>query len=536
MTFENLGLSESVLRGVRAAGYTVPTEIQALAIPPALGGGDVIGRAKTGSGKTAAFILPTIDRLLTGGHRRPNGVRALVLTPTRELAQQVADATFTYARHLKLRGEAMYGGVNIEPQLKKLRHGLDILAATPGRLLDHIERGSVDLSHCEVLIVDEADRMFDMGFIKDVKRIIAQLSPQRQTMLFSATMSKEVRTLTASIMHEPAYVQVGVEGNPAESVRQHFYAVQKQEKYDFLHHLLTKEQMDSVLVFSRTKYGANKIARRLSRSGIDAGVLHSDRSQNQRQEALDSFKKGRVRVLIATDIAARGIDVRGISHVINFDTPNFAEDYVHRIGRTGRAEASGDAITFVSADEKDNLKRIERFVGRRYDVMSMPGGVERTENPDLRGKSNARPALAAQEQPAAGREHRRSDDGKQSHSRRDRTRHDRGRGEQSHDRREFNEKGRSGKPQDRREFAEKGHNGKPQDRREFGEKGRKDYAARDRREFGANGPGEQPRKHGKKRPAGNGTKSASFKPNGFKKKGFKSRTDADGRRRDPRFA
>lgn len=372
MTFEKLGLSEPVMRGVRAAGYTVPTEIQALAIPPALSGGDVIGRAKTGSGKTAAFILPTIDRLLAGGSRKPHGVRALVLTPTRELAQQVADATYGYAKHLKMRAEAMYGGVSIEPQLKRMRHGLDILAATPGRLLDHIERGSVDLSQCEVLIVDEADRMFDMGFIHDVKRIIAKLPKQRQTMLFSATMSKEVRTLTASIMRNPAFVEVGIEGNPAESVRQHFYSVQKQEKFDFLRHLLSEDAMESVLVFSRTKHGANKILRRLSRAGIVAGVLHSDRSQNQRQQALEGFRKGRLRVLIATDIAARGIDVRGISHVINFDTPNFAEDYLHRIGRTGRAADTGDAITFVAHDEKDQLRRIERFVGRKYTVMACP--------------------------------------------------------------------------------------------------------------------------------------------------------------------
>jgi ATP-dependent RNA helicase RhlE len=372
MTFEKLGLSESVLRGVRAVGYTIPTEIQALAIPPALTGRDVIGRAKTGSGKTAAFVLPTLDRLIASGERKPNGVRALVLTPTRELAQQVADATRTYSSSLRIRGDAMYGGVSIEPQFKRLRPGLDILAATPGRLLDHIERGSVDLSQCEVLIVDEADRMFDMGFINDVKRIISKLPRKRQTMLFSATMSKEVRTLTASIMNDPVFVEIGKEGNPAESVRQHFYSVQKASKYDFLHHLLTQEEMQSVLVFSRTKHGANKIAHRLQRSGIVAGVIHSDRSQSQRQQALDGFRQGRLRVLIATDIAARGIDVVGISHVINFDTPNFAEDYVHRIGRTGRADATGDAITFVASDEKDHLRRIERFVGQRYNVSACP--------------------------------------------------------------------------------------------------------------------------------------------------------------------
>ena len=497
MTFEKLGLSESVLRGVRAVGYSVPTEIQTLAIPPAISGSDVIGRAKTGSGKTAAFILPTIDRLLAGGGRRPNGVRALVLTPTRELAQQVADATFTYARHLKLRGEAMYGGVGIEPQIKKLRHGIDILAATPGRLIDLIDRGSLDLSHCEVLIVDEADRMFDMGFINDVKRIISRLPKQRQTLLFSATMSKEVRTLTASIMNEPVFVEVGVEGNPAESVRQHFFSVQKQEKFDFLHHLLTRQEMDSVLVFSRTKYGANKIARRLSRSGIVAGVLHSDRSQNQRQEALDSFKRGRVRVLIATDIAARGIDVVGISHVINFDTPNFAEDYVHRIGRTGRADATGDAITFVASDEKDNLRRIERFVGRRYDIQAMPGDVVRTENPDLRGKGG---------EPQSREQHR---GGETPHSRHARAGHDR-----SQDHAPKRDKKRPGA--DGRGFDRRNPNAPKAD----GRKGE-----------GAKKGSFDPR--GKKN---GGAKAKAFKPNGFKKKSFKPATDADGRRRDPRFA
>jgi ATP-dependent RNA helicase RhlE len=481
MTFENLGLSEPVMRGVRAAGYSVPTEIQALAIPPALSGGDVIGRAKTGSGKTAAFILPTIDRLLAGGSRKPNGVRALVLTPTRELAQQVADATFGYAKHLKMRADAMYGGVSIEPQFKRLRHGLDILAATPGRLLDHIERGSVDLSQCEVLIVDEADRMFDMGFINDVKRIISKLPKRRQTLLFSATMSKEVRSLTASIMRDPAFVEVGVEGNPAESVRQHFYSVQKQEKFDFLRHLLAEESMDSVLVFSRTKHGANKISRRLSRAGIVAGVLHSDRSQNQRQQALDSFRSGRLRVLIATDIAARGIDVRGISHVINFDTPNFAEDYLHRIGRTGRASDTGDAITFVGQDEKDQLRRIERFVGRKYKVMTCPP-FEREELPDVQpGNDRTRNDHKSNGTPA----------------------------------------GRNARPARKRpETASRKQAGSPVSERPVD---------------------DGTKRNGKKYPAQKQRKNASApawqpKGKGGKRRRFEAQTGTDGRRRDPRFA
>ncbi|PLX32999.1 MAG: RNA helicase [Ignavibacteria bacterium] len=372
MQFEDLGLSSAVLRAVSAAGYKTPTEIQALAIPPAISGGDVIGRAKTGSGKTAAFVLPILDRL-EGGRRPSRGaVRALVLTPTRELAQQVADAARKYSRYLKLSSDAFYGGVSIEPQLKRMRRGVDILAATPGRLLDHMERGSIDLSRCEVLIVDEADRMFDMGFIKDVRRIIKAVSKQRQTMLFSATMSKDVQRLTADIMNDPKLVEVGIEGNPAESVRQQFISVPKHGKLDLLFHLINENKMESVLVFSRTKHGADKIAKRLMRSGIGTGVLHSNRSQSQRLRALSGFRNGEQRVLVATDIAARGIDVVGISHVINFDTPTFAEDYVHRIGRTGRADATGDAITFVSSEEKAYLRRIESFVGKRYFVEAGP--------------------------------------------------------------------------------------------------------------------------------------------------------------------
>jgi len=401
MSFDNLGLSASVMRAVHAAGYETPTEIQAQAIPPVLSGADVIGRAKTGSGKTAAFTLPIIDRL-EGGKRPGRGVvRALVLTPTRELAQQVADSAKTYGRFTKLSSDAFYGGVSIEPQFKRMKKGVDILAATPGRLLDHLERGTVDLSHCEVLIVDEADRMFDMGFIKDVRRIIAKLPKNRQTLLFSATMSPEVRLLSSDIMREPVFVEVGVEGNPAESVQQRFYSVPKQNKLDLLFHLLKGRSMESVLVFSRTKHGANKIAKRLERSGIKTGVLHSNRSQSQRLSALAGFKEGRHRVLVATDIAARGIDVVGISHVVNYDTPAFAEDYVHRIGRTGRAEATGDAITFVAHDEKDYLRKIERFTGRRFTIERVPDGM-----PDAREIQTAAPSAGRPERNDDGNGHR----------------------------------------------------------------------------------------------------------------------------------
>jgi ATP-dependent RNA helicase RhlE len=380
MSFDLLGLSEPLLRAVQSAGYTTPTDIQRLAIPPALSGEDVLGRAKTGSGKTAAFVLPVLDRLFmtaTTTHRAarpvPGRIRALVLAPTRELAQQIHQSARTYGRYVRLRSDAHFGGVSIEPQIDRLRQGVDLLAATPGRLLDHLMRGTVDLSACEVLIVDEADRMFDMGFINDVKRIIAQLPAKRQTLLFSATINDDVRKLAAVVMREPVRIEVGVERNPAESVRQRFLAVEKEEKIDLLSDFLTKEQGSTVLVFSRTKHGADKISKRLQRMNINTAVLHSNRSQNQRTVALDAFKSGRIRVLIATDIAARGIDVHGITYVINYDTPTFAEDYIHRIGRTGRAELTGDAITYVSRDERVYLKRIESFTGLRFHLETLDG-------------------------------------------------------------------------------------------------------------------------------------------------------------------
>jgi ATP-dependent RNA helicase RhlE len=380
MSFQPLGLSEPLLRAVQAAGYETPSEIQVLAIPPVLSGSDVLGRAKTGSGKTAAFVLPILDRLSQSaslsrfqGRARRGKVRALVLAPTRELAQQINESTRKYGRFLQLRSDAHFGGVSIEPQIDRLRNGMDLLAATPGRLLDHLNRGSVDLSACEVLIVDEADRMFDMGFITDVKRIIAHIPKERQTLLFSATINDEVRKLAAVIMKDPVKIEVGIERSPVESVRQQFLAVEKDQKFGLLSDLLGQKEMESVLVFSRTKHGADKISKRLGNDGVGSAVLHANRSQSQRSKALDDFKRGRVRILIATDIAARGIDVQGISHVINFDTPTYAEDYIHRIGRTGRAEATGDAITFVSRDERIMLKRIESFTGLRFHLETADG-------------------------------------------------------------------------------------------------------------------------------------------------------------------
>jgi ATP-dependent RNA helicase RhlE len=373
MPFTTMGLSDPLLRGVLASGYTTPTEIQSQAIPAALDGRDLIGCAQTGTGKTAAFVLPILSRICGGRSPKKRIVKSLILTPTRELAVQIEQSIHNYGRFLNVRTLAIYGGVDIRKQLDALRHGVDIVVATPGRLMDHMRRNTVDVRSVEVFVLDEADRMFDMGFINDVRKIIAALPEQRQTMLFSATMPPEVRQLAAGIQKEPMMIQVGQQNNPIETITQHVHAVLRQQKMDLLMHMLQNRPMCSVLVFSRTKHGADKIARRLEEAGIDAMAIHSNRSQSQRQHALDKFKQGKCQVLVATDIVARGIDVRGISHVVNFDVPLFAQDYVHRIGRTGRANAAGDAITFVSPDEHDQLRRIEKFIGCRLTLENYEG-------------------------------------------------------------------------------------------------------------------------------------------------------------------
>jgi len=366
MPFNNFGLSDPLVRGILATGYTAPTEIQTQALPAAIKGKDIIGCAQTGTGKTAAFVLPILNRL---GHERATKkkfVRSLIITPTRELALQIEKSINGYGRFLQLKTLAVYGGVSIRTQLTSLRRGVDIVVATPGRLLDHMQRHTIDLSRVEVFVLDEADRMFDMGFIKDVRKIIAALPKKRQTLLFSATMPPAVKTLAEGIQKSPIMIQIGQQRNPIETITQHLYFVEKNLKIDFLLHLLKEGQMYSVLVFSRTKRGADRINRRLERAGIVSVAIHSDRTQGQRQKAMEGFKAGKYQVMVATDIAARGIDVTGISHVINFDVPAIAEDYIHRIGRTGRAEATGDAITFVSRDEIKQLNQIERFIGKDF--------------------------------------------------------------------------------------------------------------------------------------------------------------------------
>ncbi|AQT67512.1 ATP-dependent RNA helicase RhlE [Anaerohalosphaera lusitana] len=367
MPFKKIGLCDELVQGILATGYTAPTEIQAEAIPVAIEGRDMIGCAQTGTGKTAAFVLPILNKIAKIGHTggKPR-VKALIVTPTRELAMQIDNSVKGYGRFVKMKSAAIFGGASMEKQVKALRRGVDVIAATPGRLIDHVGRGTVDLSGVEVLVLDEADRMLDMGFVNDIQKIIERMPKKRQTLLFSATMSKEVKKLTKTIQRSPKMIQIGEQHNPIDTITQHIYPVPAKQKMDLLRHMLERHQMYSVLIFSRTKRGADRICKNLKKAKVKAVAIHSDRTQRQRLQALDGFKRGKFQVMVATDIAARGINVEGISHVFNYDVPAYAEDYVHRIGRTGRAEATGDAITFVGYDEIPNLKKIERFIGRTF--------------------------------------------------------------------------------------------------------------------------------------------------------------------------
>ena len=364
MPFRSLGLEPRVLQAVQEAGYTEPTPIQSAAIPPVLERQDLIGIAQTGTGKTAAFTLPILTLLTARPQEGRRRTRALVMAPTRELVVQIEENVRTYARHLSLRVATVFGGVGEQPQIRALREGADIVIATPGRLLDLMGQRHGDFSGLEFLVLDEADRMLDMGFLPSIRNVVRALPKQRQTLMFSATLSKEIESLTREFQRSPKIVQIGRRANPAETVTQLVYEVPGHLKMPLLLHLLRDHSLNMVLVFSRTKHGADKIARRLEQQGITTAALHANRSQNQRLRALKDFKSGAVRVLVATDIAARGIDVDGISHVVNYDFPMHAEDYVHRIGRTGRAQAVGDAISFVAPDDQSALRSLERFIGR----------------------------------------------------------------------------------------------------------------------------------------------------------------------------
>ncbi len=378
MTFEKLNLIEPILRALKTEGYTTPTPIQQQAIPVLLERRDLLGCAQTGTGKTAAFAIPILqllheDELYKKG---PDGIKALILTPTRELAAQIGDSFGAYGRHLRLRHTVIFGGVGQKPQTDALRSGVDILIATPGRLLDLMDQGFVNLRNLKMFVLDEADRMLDMGFIHDVKRVIARLPKQRQTLLFSATMPGEIASLAHSILHHPARVEVTPVSSTADTVNQQLYFVEKNEKRKLLLHLLKEHpEIESALVFTRTKHGADRVARDLSRAGVQAEAIHGNKSQNARVRALSNFKSGHTRVMVATDIAARGIDIDELSHVINFELPNVPETYVHRIGRTGRAGASGTAISFCDTEERAYLRDIQKLIGKSVPVMPTPAGL-----------------------------------------------------------------------------------------------------------------------------------------------------------------
>jgi ATP-dependent RNA helicase RhlE len=395
MSFTALNLAPEILRAIAEAGYTEPTPIQTQAIPQILAGHDLTGIAQTGTGKTAAFTLPILTKLApTAGQGR--GTRVLVLAPTRELAAQIEENVAIYAKHLPLSVATIFGGVGETAQIHALRAGKDIIIATPGRLLDLMGRNFADFSRLEFLVLDEADRMLDMGFLPDMRRVVRSLPKHRQTLLFSATLSGDIEKLTHEFQRSPKQVQIGRRSNPAETVTQFVYEVPQSRKVALLAHLLGEPNMNMVLVFVRMKHGADRLARQLERHGITCATLHSNRSQAQRLRALRDFKSGDVRVLVATDIAARGIDVDGISHVVNYDFPMQAEDYVHRIGRTGRAQAIGDAISFVTPEDHKELRNLERFIGR---------GLIRKHAEDFDYTDRQEPRPPQPEQPGRGRDH-----------------------------------------------------------------------------------------------------------------------------------
>ncbi len=362
MSFASMGLSDPILEAVAEQGYETPSPIQEQAIPAVLAGKDVMAAAQTGTGKTAGFVLPILDHLSTGSRAKPNQVRALILTPTRELAAQVEASVSTYGKHLPLSSAVVFGGVKINPQMMKLRRGVDILVATPGRLLDLYSQNAVRFKQLDVLVLDEADRMLDMGFIHDIRKILSYLPEQRQNLMFSATFSDDIRRLAKNIVRNPVEISVSPRNTAAPTVEQWLCPVDKKQKSALLAQLIHENQWEQVLVFTRTKHGANRLTRYLEARDIKAAAIHGNKSQGARTKALASFKNGELRVLVATDIAARGLDIDQLPHVVNFDLPNVPEDYVHRIGRTGRAGSTGEALSLVCADEFKQLSDIERVI------------------------------------------------------------------------------------------------------------------------------------------------------------------------------
>ncbi len=396
MSFASLGLSSELVRAVTERGYTEPTPIQAQAIPVILKGGDLMGGAQTGTGKTAGFTLPLLQRLADKQVVGKGHIRALVLTPTRELAAQVEESVRMYGKHLPLKSMMMFGGVNINPQIKQLHGRVDILVATPGRLLDHMQQKTVDLSHVEILVLDEADRMLDMGFIRDIKRVLAVLPKQRQNLLFSATFSDEIKLLADGLLNNPVLIEVARRNATAELIEQRVYPVDREKKRVLLTKLIKDNNWFQVLVFTRTKHGANNLADHLNKEDIPAMAIHGNKSQAARTRALAEFKTAKLQVLVATDIAARGIDISELPHVVNYELPNVPEDYVHRIGRTGRAGSNGEASSLVCIDEHKLLHDIERLIKREITVVQVPGF-----EPDPRIK--AEPILNGQNRGQGGR-------------------------------------------------------------------------------------------------------------------------------------
>jgi ATP-dependent RNA helicase RhlE len=376
-TFESFGLNPNVMSGVKLSGYTTPTPIQSQALPHALAGKDVIGLAQTGTGKTAAFVLPMLQRLQT--HKRGN-IRALVISPTRELAEQTNECIASLGRRTQIRGISLYGGVGMYQQKRDLRDGVDVVVACPGRLLDHIWQGSIDMSSVELLVIDEADRMFDMGFLPDIKNILKCLPEKRQTLLFSATMPADVRSLIQVYLHEPVTVQIG-HAAPASSVSHALYPVKQHLKSALLTELLRQVETESVVVFTRTKHRAERVAEHLKRAGFNVTSLQGNLAQARRQAAIDSFRAGRSKIMVATDIAARGIDVLSISHVINYDMPDTTDAYTHRIGRTGRVDKTGEAFTLVSPEDGEMVRAVERVLNKKIERRTLPGFDYTSEAP-----------------------------------------------------------------------------------------------------------------------------------------------------------
>jgi ATP-dependent RNA helicase RhlE len=397
MSFDSLGLSPALLRAVTEQGYTQPTPIQGRVIPIVLAGRDVMAGAQTGTGKTAGFTLPMLHRLATntgeGGHRR---VRALILTPTRELAAQVAESVQNYGKHLPLKSAVIFGGVSINPQISLLRRGVDVVIATPGRLLDHAQQGNIDLKHVEIFVLDEADRMLDMGFLPDIRRVIGLLPKRRQNLLFSATFPEDIRKLAERMLDAPVSVEIGERNAAAEKIEQAVYFADKGQKRGLLSWLIGSGDWRQVLVFTRTKHGANRLAEQLEHDGLTAAAIHGNKSQGARTRALADFKQGTVRVLVATDIAARGLDIDQLPHVVNFDLPEVAEHYVHRIGRTGRAGNEGLAISLIAQDERPLLKAVERLLGYALPIRRpegyVPGPPRADERPQRRHEHRQQPA------------------------------------------------------------------------------------------------------------------------------------------------